>query len=73
MSKTTKITLKEAVAKARTMTAGEFDKTYEDQIELLDADNLLNPNDGVYNILFYGKDKTVYMNMFFIDGEYQPE
>lgn len=68
MKKTTKITLKEALTIAQTMSAGEFDKLYESQIELLDTDNLFNPNDGMYNIIFHGKEKNGIM--LFINGEY---
>lgn len=68
MKKTTKITLKEALTIAKTMSAGEFDKLFESQIELLDTDNLFNPNDGMYNIIFHGKEKNGIM--LFINGEY---
>lgn len=50
------ITSPQAAESARKMPAREFDKAFSGQIEVLDQDNILDPNEGDYNIIFHGSD-----------------
>jgi hypothetical protein len=60
-------TIRQAVI---TMKAKQFMKLYGDsaQIEILDADNILNYNEGCLNLMFRTNGKYDY-NILFIDGQ----
>lgn len=70
----TNITIDQAIAAAKTMTAAEFQEKYEDQIEWLDV-NLTDFNEGTYLINFIQGPFEVWkqIEMLFIDGKYQQD
>jgi hypothetical protein len=46
----------QALKAAKEMSAREFANAFENQIEILDADNICNENEGDFNIIFHAKD-----------------
>jgi hypothetical protein len=65
-----KISLKEIRQAALTMKAKQFMKIYgeSNQLEIYDADNLLNYNEGSVNLKFSGAGQTD-LYILFVDGK----
>jgi hypothetical protein len=64
-----KISYKEITQAATNMNAKDFMKTYGEsaQIEIYEAEDILNYNDGFLSLKFHGLGKTDYM-ILFING-----
>ena len=62
-----KFTTAQALKSLETMDAKTFEATFENQIEVLDQDNICDANDGMFNIIFEGKDKKD-LSILFCDG-----
>ena len=62
-----KFTTAQALKSLETMDAKTFEATFENQIEILDQDNCRNANDGMFNIIFEGKNKKD-LSILFCDG-----
>lgn len=45
-----------AIRFAEVMTASEFESKFGPQITVLDQDNCSDPDDGIFNVVFEGKD-----------------
>ena len=70
MTKKQVTTIETAIADAKIMTAADFEKKYEDKVEWLDVDNIMDLNEGTVNIQFStGTGGAI--DMLFIDGQYQ--
>jgi hypothetical protein len=63
-----KITSKTAIKKAQSTDCSTFMKTFDEQIEWDEIENIGNFNEGMVNIAFHGTDETRYL--LFIDGEF---
>ena len=61
-----KTSSKKLINDAKSMSAKKFMETYENdpKLEILDADNILNMNEGYLNIDYDG------ISILFFDGEY---
>ena len=57
----------QALKSLQTMDAKTFEATFENQITVLDQDNICNANDGMFNIIFEGKEGQE-TSILFCDG-----
>jgi hypothetical protein len=62
----TKTSITRLASETENLTAAEFITKYENNIELLDVDNMLDYNEGVVNIVFHGRKSEI--SMLFVDG-----
>ena len=62
-----KFSTTKALKSLETMDAKTFESTFENQIEVLDQENICNANDGMFNIIFKGKNKKD-LSVLFCDG-----
>jgi hypothetical protein len=70
MNKTlTNITTDTAIADAKIMKAADFCEKYDDIIEYLDVDNIMDYNEGYVNFNLYTDNGTE--TFLFLDGQYQ--
>jgi len=67
----TKVSIKQAIADAGILNAAEFCEKYDDVIEYLDIDNIMDYNEGFVNLNLNVGNKTE--TLLFIDGEYQAD
>jgi len=67
----TKVSIKQAIADASILNAAEFCEKYDDSLEYLDIDNIMDYNEGYVNLNLNVGNKTV--TLLFIDGEYQAD
>lgn len=69
----TKITFNQIIEQAKTLTANGFDKFLNENridYDVLDSDNIMDVNEGFYNIRIISKNFNP-TTILFCDGEYQ--
>ena len=62
-----KTSTSQALKSLQTMDAKTFEAAFENQITVLDQDNIRNANDGMFNIIFEGKEGQE-TSILFCDG-----
>ena len=62
-----KTSTSQALKSLQTMDAKTFEATFENQITVPDQDNICNANDGMFNIIFEGKEGQE-TSILFCDG-----